>query len=39
VECVGAIAVGFRHPDDQPSGSPTTRARRSVSEVVHLGHW
>jgi len=39
VSCVGAIAVGYRHPDDQPSGSPTTRARRPVSEVVHLGHW
>mgnify|MGYP001026049042 FL=1 len=39
VECVGAIAVGFRHPDDQPSGSPMTRARRPASEVVHLGHW
>ena len=39
VSCVGAIAVGYRHPDDQPSGSPNTRARRPESEVVHLGHW
>jgi nitroreductase len=39
VSCVGAIAVGYRHPDDQPSGSPTTRARRPESEVVHLGQW
>jgi len=39
VSCVGAIAVGYRHPDDQPSGSPTTRARRPDSEVVHLGQW
>ena len=39
VSCVGAVAVGYRHPDDQPSGSPNTRARRPDSEVVHLGHW
>jgi len=39
VSCVGAIAVGYRHPDDQPSGSPTTRTRRPKSEVVHLGQW
>lgn len=39
VSCVGAIAVGYRHPDDQPSGSPTTQARRPNSEVIHLGHW
>ena len=39
VSCVGAIAVGYRHPDDQPSGSPTTRSRRPESEVVHLGQW
>jgi nitroreductase len=39
VSCVGAIAVGYRHPDDQPSGSPTTRTRRPESEVVHVGQW
>lgn len=39
VSCVGAIAVGYRHPDDQPSGSPTTRPRRPATEVVHLGQW
>jgi len=39
VSCVGAIAVGYRHPDDQPSGSPTTRSRRPKSDVVHLGQW
>ena len=37
--CVGAIAVGFRHPDDAPSGSPTTRPRRSTNEIVHIGAW
>ena len=39
VSCVGAIAVGYRHSEDQPSGSPTTRSRRPTTEVIHLGHW
>jgi nitroreductase len=39
VSCVGAIAVGYRHLDDHPSGSPTTRTRRPKSEVVHIGQW
>lgn len=39
VVCVGAVAVGYRHPDDQPSGSPTTRSRRPSTEVIHFGHW
>lgn len=39
VSCVGAIAVGYRHLDDQPSGSPTTRPRRPTTEVIHLGQW
>lgn len=39
VSCVGAIAVGYRHLEDQPSGSPITRSRRPTTEVVHLGEW
>ena len=39
VQCIGAIAIGFRHPDDVATGSPTTRSRRATEEVVHLGTW
>jgi nitroreductase len=39
VSCVGAVAVGYRHPEDQPRGSPTTRSRRPTDEVIHIGHW
>ena len=39
VECVGAVAVGWRSPDDRPSGSATNRDRRSTAEQVHLDRW
>ena len=36
---VGAIAMGHRAARDRPSGSATTRPRRSISEVVHDNRW
>lgn len=36
---VGAVALGYRAPDDVPSGSAVTRARRERAEVVHHGRW
>ncbi len=37
-EPLGAIAVGWPSPDDQPSTS-ANRPRRPVTEVVHRGAW
>ena len=39
IQCVGAIAIGHRSPEDRPSGSSTIRGRRSSNEVIHVGHW
>lgn len=36
---VGAIALGHRASTDRPSGSATTRPRRSTTEVVHHNRW
>jgi nitroreductase len=36
---VGAVAVGYRAADDVPSGSPTTRPRRPLAEVVRHNQW
>ena len=36
---VGAIALGHRAGSDRPSGSATSRPRRSVAEVVHYNQW
>jgi nitroreductase len=36
---VGAIVLGHRAESDRPSGSATTRPRRSVTEVVHDNRW
>ena len=36
---VGAVALGHRAPTDRPSGSATTRPRRSTTEVVHDNRW
>jgi hypothetical protein len=33
------VAMGHRAETDRPSGSPTTRPRRSVAEVVHYNQW
>lgn len=39
VDPVGAIAVGHRAEDSGNRGSPRTRGRRPVEEVVHRGRW
>lgn len=39
VHCVGAIAIGHRADHDAPTGSATTRTRRPLDEVVHVGRW
>jgi nitroreductase len=36
---VGALAIGHRAATDRPSGSATTRPRRSTTEVVHYNGW
>ena len=36
---IGVIAVGHPAPGERPSGSPRTRARRPLDEVVHRGSW
>ncbi len=39
VQCVGVVAVGFRHSEDQKSGSPTRLPRKATDDVVHIGAW
>jgi nitroreductase len=39
VRALGAVALGHRAHDDRPSGTPTKRARRESSEVLHVGDW
>lgn len=39
VVALGAVALGHRAADDQPSGSAVARARRPVTDVVHFGRW
>lgn len=36
---IGIVALGHRADDDRPSGSPTTRSRRPLAEVVHRNGW
>jgi len=36
---VGMIAIGHRAEGEQPSGSPTTKRRRDLGELVHRGSW
>jgi nitroreductase len=36
---VGVISVGYPHPDERPSGSPTRRKRRPSFSLVHRGSW
>lgn len=38
-QTIGAVALGTRAPDEQPSGSPTRRARRGLDELVHREGW
>ena len=39
VDPVGAITLGHRLPDEKPTGSPTSRKRRPLADVVHHGSW
>jgi nitroreductase len=36
---IGAVALGYPAPDDRPGGSPRTRPRRPLDQVVHRGRW
>ncbi len=36
---IGIIGLGFRAPDESPSGSWTTRARRPLAEQIHRNGW
>ncbi|HYY79284.1 MAG TPA: nitroreductase family protein [Actinomycetes bacterium] len=36
---IGAVALGWPAADDRPSGSPRTRRRRTLAEIVHYGRW
>ncbi len=36
---IGAITVGHRTNDTGPAGSAARRPRRTVTDVVHVGHW
>jgi nitroreductase len=37
-EPIGAVAIGYSAEAEQ-SGSPRTRKRRAVDDVMHHGHW
>jgi len=39
VQCAGVVAVGYRHPQDQPSGTPTQRQRKASVDLIHFGTW
>ena len=36
---IGAITIGHRADGERPSGSPTTRSRRDLADLVHRGTW
>ena len=36
---VGVITIGHRAGGERPSGSPRSRKRRELSELVHRGRW
>ena len=36
---VGVITIGHRAGGERPSGSPRTRKRRDLGELVHRGQW
>ncbi|GDX26711.1 hypothetical protein LBMAG12_10850 [Actinomycetes bacterium] len=39
VHCAGVVAVGFRHSEDQKSGSPTRLPRKASVDLLHIGTW
>lgn len=38
-QLIGVIGVGYRHPDERPIGSGTTRKRRPLEEQLHRNGW
>lgn len=36
---IGIVALGYRHPDEQPFGSGTTRKRRPLQDQLHRNGW
>jgi hypothetical protein len=39
-EPIGAVAIGYSaEPPGAVSGSPKTRGRRAVEDVIHHGRW
>lgn len=36
---LGPIAIGYRSPDDQPTGSVLSRRRRPFESMFHYGRW
>jgi nitroreductase len=36
---IGAVAVGYRHPDEEPTGSWAIRERKPLADLVHRGRW
>ena len=36
---IGIVALGYRHPDEQPKGSGTTRTRRPLEDQLHRNGW
>lgn len=36
---IGAIALGYPHPDDRPTGSSVSRPRRAAKEMIHRNLW
>jgi nitroreductase len=38
-QSIGVVAIGHRADGERPSGSPTARRRRALSELVHHNGW
>lgn len=38
-QTIGVIAIGHRASGDRPSGSPRTRPRRALADLVHHDRW
>lgn len=39
VHCIGAVAIGYRDPQDRVSGSPSRRRRDPPADHLHEGRW
>ncbi len=38
-DLVGVIALGYRSPSEEPTGSRFTRRRRAFEDMFHFGRW